>query len=200
MWRQYPRRAGREGLLLAEGCLNRDSVRSLQKGEERWDPQDKKRMERRIPYRGYNICKGSEMGMHWLLWVIERRQGDVQRAEGKRSLEVLAEIYSPQGGKELAPRFLPISYDDFENVISPHGFLLSSLYSWRWLPESILLKHLKSYGKNSLVIFLISVYQLGSNRTSLLPTLQNHDIHFLSPLKIKNYCFHISGKSLLKSP
>lgn len=106
----------------------------------------------------------------------------------------------PTGWQIIGTQIFPKSYDDFENVISPHGFLLPSLYSWRWLPESILLKHLKSYGKNSLVIFLISLYQLGSNRTSLLPTLQNHDIHFLSPLKIKNYCFHISGKSLLKSP
>lgn len=126
-------------------------------------------MERRIPTRRL----GDENALTSLN--NGKEAGGCPKGRGKRRLEVLADqLHGPQGGKELVPRFFSQFFIMTLKMSSVPMDFYHYLYTLKYdFLSQFCWKHLKSYGKNSLVIFLISLYQLGYTRTLLFPILQN---------------------------
>ena len=117
--------------------------------EVRWkvriSGEDVKNVEKRIP-------TPSEV-LRWevaaLLWMIERRQGDIQREEGKG--RVLRGWHRSRFWRVARNRFLDFSLMlllmTLKVVISLNGSLSLSFHPWVWIPKSLLLKDFKSDGE-----------------------------------------------------
>lgn len=157
--REGERKRERESLELGEGCLDRAEQEGLCRSEMR---KDVKNVEKRISTPS-EVLRW-EMAM--LFWIIERRQGDIQREEGKG--RVSRGWHRSRFWRVARNWFLDFSLMlllmTLKVVISLNGSLSLSFHTWVWIPKSILLKDFKSDGGKKpkpkpLAIFLIRLYQ-----------------------------------------
>lgn len=112
--------------------------------EVRWG-EDVKNVEKRIPTRSEVL----RWEMAALLWMIERRQGDIQREEGKGRV---SRGWHRSRFRRVARNWffdfsLMLLLMTLKVVISLNGSLSLSFHTWVWIPKSILLKDFKSDGE-----------------------------------------------------